>query len=596
MTSPLPATAIDPSKTFLRRHVRQEAARGEGVLALRELRARIQQCLPALPRAELDAHLNVDAFFYGGPSGVALYPDLRLYQLVEVFDPLRADDPVARFPELTALLQRFLGCEKPHPGPAGVVVAARGGAGKTVACQKAFLDCLARPGCPSPPLAGWLPCWPGLDVPLAEVSRIRRMMRGEETLAEQQHIKDRQLDQLQDGEVIEELLLRAAGLIEPASRSLLREWLRHGPPLLLSLDLNTAALLDREVIAQSLAPFLLEYDYRHRCVVAYRSTPDDGVVHRLRNAGVFHFYDLAPLSAQAAEAYLRKLRAFEANVYQGLKQSPPAQDIEAECSCLRDLLRRHATGDESLISTPLLLHWVSVLTGQDLGDVGTLADLYDRVVAHFIQRDYRAPLNVADGSGPEPVKRSLPGRLIGSEGPDLVVAAMTRVALAILHEGPGNTRLYAAGEGGEGLDNRFRSLLDNAPGGPRPSWWPNDPWWLEGPYYREHFSQEEIAVIREFSLLHSTGGAIGFVHDSLLHYFAGAVALRCFRRPGRRLAVNWPDARWPARVVSRVQAAAAAWAAPAEFLGGALDAGDAEALVKEVLLAPPASSAASARR
>src|SRR5262249_52163105 len=146
--------------------------------------------------------------------------------------------------------------------PAGVVLAARSGAGKTIACRKAFLDCLTRPGRPSPPLAGWLPCWVGLGVPLPEVSRLRQLMIQAQTPEEQQHVKDRQGDLLQDGGVIEGLIGPAAELDGPAPSPRFRQWLRHGPPLLLFIDLNAAAPLDREVIAQGLGAFMADHGFR----------------------------------------------------------------------------------------------------------------------------------------------------------------------------------------------------------------------------------------------------------------------------------------------------------------------------------------------
>jgi hypothetical protein len=171
---------------------------------------------------------------------------------------------------------------------------------------------------------------------------------------------------MQTPAIIEELILAAAGL--PGQREYpLHSWLAHCSPLVL-LDLNAVGSdLLREAVACSLASFQCGRSGRDRCVVAYRSTRnDDGAVGVLRRSGAFAFFDLAPLHVEQAVAYLRNVRVFEAEVYGQLGLEPSPRQIDEECARLRELVVRHVRGDESLISTPLLVFLISLLVRPSL--------------------------------------------------------------------------------------------------------------------------------------------------------------------------------------------------------------------------------------
>ena len=68
--------------------------------------------------------------------------------------------------------------------------------------------------------------------------------------------------------------------------------------------------------------------------------------------------------------------------------------LEEEAKSLRQFIDDQVTGDESLISTPLLMHLVTLISGKELGEgkVRTLSDLYDRVVHRFFEPDFRRTL------------------------------------------------------------------------------------------------------------------------------------------------------------------------------------------------------------
>src|SRR5262249_41431 len=145
-----------------------------------------------------------------------------------------------------------------------------------------------------------------------------------------------------------------------------RQALRYCPPLVLFIDLNAVSGdLAREAVARSLVAFQQEWAGRgHRCTVGYRSTREDHpALQLLLRSGVFTAYALAPVDAEGAIPYLRRVREFEGEVYHRFGQKSPTRDVEAECRRLWELVGRHVRGGESVISTPLLMHFVSLLDG-----------------------------------------------------------------------------------------------------------------------------------------------------------------------------------------------------------------------------------------
>jgi hypothetical protein len=216
--------------------------------------------------------------------------------------------------------------------------------------------------------------------------------------------------------------------------------------------------------------------------------------------------------------------------------------------------------EESLISTPLLMHFVSLLGGRELADVETLADLYDGVVKRHLERELRehaAHLGGALGNFRKTAR-----------------TALTRTALAML--ALGTTRLSP--ERVERLLSRPEAYRSAEKG-----WWPQGDFWLRGqpPYYTHPFTAEEIEALLRFTLLRSDGGQVGFLHDSLRYYFAGVDALRFHEGPDQppREEDEALGDEWPRAVAERLRTDPERWEQAAEFLGGALTAGPARGLV-----------------
>jgi hypothetical protein len=146
------APVIAYRQTFLRWHIDEQLHAVEDVLALRDLHRKLRRDFPDLPEAELHRYAGLHAFFFGGPAGLASYADVRSYVPIAAFD---TDRPQERYPDLSALIAS-LGQQR---DACGIVLPARSGAGKTVACRKAFADCFWASAESEPALAGYLPCW-----------------------------------------------------------------------------------------------------------------------------------------------------------------------------------------------------------------------------------------------------------------------------------------------------------------------------------------------------------------------------------------------------------------------------------------------------
>ncbi|MGE3822505.1 MAG: WD40 repeat domain-containing protein, partial [Isosphaeraceae bacterium] len=590
---PEPATAPPYRKTFLRRHVEEQLrTRSVDVLALTEIERRLLDRFPDACHERLgrrgtpregdafrdwlrDGPLSLEAFFLGRDPISGGFPDLDVYRPVPVFDfgQHRSGD----WPDLSTLLFELArqGDER------GVVLRARGGAGKTVGQVKAFCDCAwgAERGVdPTKTLAGQrhVPCWldPG-DVP------------------------DR------DTDLIEHMLLRQSNLEDRLDVETLKLWLKFDHPRpLLFCDLNAASEegnpSDRLRLARGLVRYQKEHGRRgHRCVVAYRSARrDDAVLNQLGH--LFRAVDLRPLGLDDAERYLRAFREFEARVVERVRK-PPEQgglglplprsehDIEAEVARLRELVRRYATAPvvsedrdaaaddeaapEALISTPLLMHFVSLLSGKELDGVKTITDLYRSVVERHVERDVTKYSTLQD---------CLELRETDSARPRLM-AAMTRVALAIRQKGPGSTRLphdelvdLLTHPGPRAKPREVAALTGNA------EFWSSEAseyHWLEPMNSPESYRR----ALLDFSLLRSDGRSHGFLHDSLIDFFQG-LAIR-YHEGARRPLLVGED--WARAVVNRVAADPRGHRRGLEFLGGALGPEEARELLLEFALVHP---------
>src|SRR5262249_21819025 len=88
----------------------------------------------------------------------------------------------------------------------------------------------------------------------------------------------------------------------------------------------------------------------------------------------------------------------------------------------------------------------------------------------------------------------------------------------------------------------------------------------------------------EFGLVRLDGDEVGFLHDSFIDYFCGAVALRQYRRPARprRLPDDWPE-----RAAARLAAHPAGWTRAAQVPRGLLSGPELETLAERLLPAEP---------
>jgi len=432
--------------TFLRRHVNGELGRIDDVLGLKELVDRHCQGLEG-PQCRRQRVELLERFFSTRPD-LQVYIPVRVQQIVE-----RRERPKP-YPHFTDLLVEL----RDKQATQGVLLEACSGAGKTVAQRKAFFDCLRSDtsGEP-PPLEGYVPCVAKLNSELPAIKEV-----GD---TESPEFK-RQLEKLGLDPVLQ-LLAQTAEL--QVSTNVIRHWLDAGPPLLLFVDLNAFEEVARHVLAYSLRLFQQVYGRRgHRVVAAYRSAArEDGVLLQLTRDGMFQQYDMLPLKPYQAAEYLRALRRFERELLEESSSIagqasgedanlPDDQQIEAEVKQLMGLIDRHV-GRDSLISTPLLMHLVTIV--DSLPTEPRLSDLYQAVVEQYIEREQSA--------------RRRPGGLSEDAWRCQLLVAMTRLALLIGSKGAGVTRAGVA---------EFRQSLKNPEAG-KPHriggqpWWPADPFW-----------------------------------------------------------------------------------------------------------------------
>lgn len=548
--------AIDPRTTFLRRHVRTQLAYSGDLLALGELRAALRDARPAVANLDawLDARLTPTAFFTG-------YPDMPLYRplrLVPADDAVRTALADADLVDLSALLTRLREAKCRVPG--GVVLMTRSGAGKTVAARAAFRDCVV--GGEQARLGGLLPCWlpPGPLQPWPDPKEAC-------------------------GPVFE-LIHQASEIGE--GRIGLPEWLRVGPPLLLFVDLNAFMPEERQTLARSLVAYRQRFP-THLVVVAYRTPGTEAsdntlaqLLARRDAAPLFARYDLATIPAEMAVKYLEDVRRLEVvlRTESGLPV-PNRDDVEDDVGWLRGLIRDHVRSQgaggaaEGLVSTPLLMHFVTGLTlgrtGEEAGRPPgtekpkrpeTLKGLYEAVVRQHLTREVEHFANER-----QPLTES-----------DLSVA-MSRLALAMLHRG--TTRLEPA---------RVRELLaypEESVGDGPDAWVPSGEFWrvTASPYYVREFPASndpkvpgQLETVLRFALLRPDGVSVGFLHDSFLYYFA-ALAVRYSREPGipTRLRGEWPA------VAERMRERPDLRADVAAFLGGMVTATELAAWMREVI-------------
>ncbi len=475
---------------------------------------------------------------------------------------------------------------------AGVLLMDRTGAGKTLACLKAFRDCFlpvrdkTRNGDWVPhPLVGHLPIRlpVGLPVPAAKVLG----SSGSDNAGLRRRL-------------LRELLIEAGlpvgvdgchrdGML--AAWDQVDEWTRDSPPILLFVDLNAADHALRPHLATALGRWQAEHgrDRRHRVIVTYRSATgqDDSAVNQLLSLAPWTQVELAPIQPEQAVKYLVAHRQLEWAFCERLQTDPPrrALRIEEESNMLGEFLSNWADHESSLVSTPLLMHLATTLKN-GLSGVHTLSDLYGRVIDQTLERDLRP--------GGRHSAVDWPSLLQSSNGPRAVKVVMTRVSLAILAEGADNTRLRGT------LDVSLDELVAGLVQRPEEElnglrWQGEGPFWGESVYQTEKFGpaydragQDELhQALLEVGLFRREENALAFLHDSLIDYCAGKFALRDYRGPGDPFPKNVLAPEWSAQVVERVLTNPRAWERAAEFLGGTLAPAQLRELALRLLWAPP---------
>ncbi|QDT22498.1 WD40 repeat domain-containing protein [Gimesia chilikensis] len=497
----------------------------------------------------------------------------------------------------------------------GVLITTRSGGGKTVACRQADLLFLGmqqhvaeeQKQQPSPSI---IPVWVSLQHETALKQRIWSDFAG---LTHHQKIK-----RIEEGtnagspDVLIELLV-ANTHKEPATtddelqsrqRAMLRQ-LHLGPSLVLFFDLNHANELDRELYAEAIIAFQKhpQLGKKHRCVVVYRGAgKGDRVIQRLlsntdRQWPGFQEYDLKSIEDDKAIEYCGQIREFEQRLWKdpitGLTNQinerfenqnsafllcqPVLDGSELQTrTLLQQLIRRSRMAkayesdsdqtqedNDSLISVPLLMHWVSLLEPQALLRIANLTHLYREIVSQHLRREhpqmglhqYLIDLKIYQ-TGEAKNRKPVTGKM---------VTGMTRIALAILAQGVGTTI-----EVDEACD-----LLED------PSEYPEDDsrdWHLKSSkmpslaksdYNHQEFTLEEAQAILRHGLFRQEGDQLRFAHDSLIYYFAG-MALREFKKPGKPGVGSILPEKWSETIADILLQNPGRWLLPAEFLGGAM--------------------------
>ncbi|QDT22470.1 WD domain, G-beta repeat [Gimesia chilikensis] len=508
---------------------------------------------------ELFFWTSADRFF-------AAMPDADLYCPVPI---CLAHDRHRTWEDLTDLLLKTAGDSH------GLLISARSGGGKTVGSWCAWFRCFSdRAWTPYPnqpgtnrlapasadritaPLAGFTPVW--IDV--AESA----------------------LPEGNENDFILKLItrqcLRHLNLDEAAQLRLLERYLQLGSQkYLLFFDLNHAPAKTRDCYAEALIRFQERYGPQlgHRCIVIYRAAgQEDKVLHNLTHQGTrapqFVEYDLLPLDDEVAIDYLSRIRKVENDLFDHLDlwlqdwsgkpdtRLPRSEhDPETELTHLKRLLRirrraairQRGTDDdlweqETVISIPLLMHWVSTFPPEVLNRIKTLADIYAQLTQQHLQREESDENRTKTQISPE----------------DLLIA-MQRLALAMLAQ-QGETRLSAT---------EAKRLLTRPQGGNtripvRRAWMPIGELLTQSLTYSRVFTEEEVAALFELGLLRKTDDSLGFAHDSLIYYFA-ARALREYEGIGLPSQDEPLDDAWPQAISETFLDDPARWLLVAEFLG-----------------------------
>ncbi|MCA9040266.1 MAG: hypothetical protein KDA65_07975 [Planctomycetaceae bacterium] len=500
-------------------------------------------------------------------SRQVLFLALKLFEVNHTMPPIRDLDTANRLHNqsntLTTIIQKLDAARDKEEGQCGIVLRARSGGGKTLSCRRAMYDCfpirgtVAGTGDHRPaPLGGYLPCFVRTTEPLA---------LGEVKSLDAKELDSKYLD------LIIDLLAKQSDLPEGPDRfKLLKRILAERcPPLLIFIDLNTSGPQERLILARGIKLFQEAYGkHGHRCIVTYRTNEvNDAVMDEFNDSTLFRHFDMTSITSHEATIYLREYRKFERWVCEQLEIPLDERDIDQEVNLLKQFLSLYAAGAESLVSTPLLMHWVASLDSLD--GVESITDLYDRVIAQQIRYEHNNQT------------AHIPARLRGEDGKRRIINAATRIALYM--QSQNTTRLSRY---------QFEKCV-KSPWDLGTRWWPNPPAskndlnWRNSSYYlgeKDSRSEtkasqwtikedeDEIKGLTNFSLFRreqsETGQSeIGFLHDSMIPYFTGGVALVQHEEPESEI---YEESKWMDAVTKRLRDDAVIWELPAEFLGGAV--------------------------
>ncbi|QDS97204.1 NACHT domain-containing protein [Adhaeretor mobilis] len=565
--------AVPPGQSFLAEHIAREHGRGDDILAFVSMRQRLLAASNQHAEQTADRHrdftqllkkhelLQPLSFFYEARSGAQLYRPVSVDY----------EEKAGGGKSLTAVLA--------HSENQGqhLVLRATSGAGKTIATRRAFFDCFyGVVGEPS--LPGFSPC--NLDVPpLLETLSV-----------------DLQSNDPPDDIVLQLLLTQARIAVTASTLRAMQRWLQFGPRLLIFVDLNRLPEAARRRLARSLASFLQEHAQQgHRLIATFRTTQslkEDTTLSSLRHlrtsGPLFVPCNLDPLPSENAEHYLRAFWEYDTCLAEefaphGAKAVAPHL-VDDHLTLVKRFIDRNARGKESLVSTPLLMQFVSEIEPGNSQHIETAADLYREIVRNHLVRD-QAEFN-----------NQLPDLLLGTKGRTRSLVALTRLALAMRSRGVSQLDTTVA-----------RNLLQQPHATNVASWAPSAGFYdLLNPqrshcYVEATYDEAEINSLFQFSLLRTsederaTTGVITFLHDSMIDYFCGAVALGEYLSPGspaqarthdgtnpqRSLPDDWYQAVLDVLVGDGVDTQG--WLKPGGFLAGTLSADELEKLVRQML-------------
>ncbi|QDT22482.1 WD40 repeat domain-containing protein [Gimesia chilikensis] len=546
--------------------------------------------------------LTTPATFFtwaGSETKAPLYHPLPVIQRKAVGSETKIIEKASQLSEFLIQLQQ-------EQSRQGVLITTRSGGGKTVACRQAdllFLGMQQRAADEQKrqPSSATIPVWISLQHATGFKQEIASHMKGK---SYQEQIDLDMMIKLLVANAHKELATTDDELL--ARQRAMHRQLHFGPSLVLFFDLNHANELDRELYTEAIIAFQKhpQLGKKHRCVVVYRGAgKGDRVIQRLLSNTDHHWpgfqeYDLKTIEDKQAIDYCGQIREFEQRLWKdsenGLtnqineqfkKQKPdlvPCKLVldgseQQTRTLLQQLIRRSRMAksyesdskqareedNDSLISVPLLMHWVSLLDPQVLSRIANLTHLYREIVSQHLRREHPQMglhQNLIDlkiyQTGEAKNRKPVTGK---------IVTGMTRIALAILAQGAGTT--IEVDEACELLEDPSEYPEDDSRDWHLKS--SNMPSLAKSDYNHQEFTPEEAQAILRHGLFRQEGDQLRFAHDSLIYYFAG-MALREFKKPGKPGTSSILPETWAAAIADILLQNPDRWVLPAEFLGGAM--------------------------